>query len=129
VWILDAVFAGNEIGESLFRVTIHEVEDANVIVPEGRIAGPWANELRRLWMERCTHLSSRKLLVDLRSVTWVDSNGMQILREICSHPRIEFVANTPWTRHLAEEVMGNATECHGDVQEDTNRPKIGQLYT
>jgi diguanylate cyclase (GGDEF)-like protein/PAS domain S-box-containing protein len=128
VWILDAVFAGNEIGESLFRVTIHEVEDANVIVPEGRIAGPWANELRRLWMERCTHLSSRKLLVDLRSVTWVDSNGMQILREICSHPRIEFVANTPWTRHLAEEVMGNATECHGDVQEDTNRPKIESDY-
>lgn len=74
---------------------------------EGRVAGPWASELDRVWVETAPRAASKKLVIDLHNVTYADANGKQVLRDIYSQTHAELVATTPWTQFLAEEVTAN----------------------
>ena len=76
---------------------------------EGRIAGPWANELDRLWVETAPRLESRRLVIDLHNVTYADANGKQVLRDIYAQTHADLIASTPWTQFLAEEVTASKT--------------------
>lgn len=71
---------------------------------EGRVAGPWASELDRVWVETAPKLNSRKITIDLNNVTYADAAGKQVLRSIYEQTHAELVASTPWTQFLAEEV-------------------------
>ena len=76
---------------------------------EGRIAGPWANELDRVWVETAPRLESRRLVIDLHNVTYADANGKQVLRDIYAQTHADLIASTPWTQFLAEEVTASKT--------------------
>ena len=71
---------------------------------EGRVAGPWASELDRVWVETAPQLASKKLIIDLHNVTYADAAGKQVLRAIYEQTHAALIANTPWTQFLAEEV-------------------------
>lgn len=75
-----------------------------VIKLEGRIAGPWAAELDRLWAETGPTLAARKLALDLRDTTFADAGGIRTLRAIYSQTQAEILTSTPWTQYLADEV-------------------------
>jgi hypothetical protein len=72
---------------------------------EGRVAGPWATELDRVWVETAPQLASKKLIIDLHNVTYADAAGKQVLRAIYAQTHADLIANTPWTQFLAEEVI------------------------
>jgi anti-anti-sigma regulatory factor len=91
----------------MLRITIHETDDAMAITLEGRIAGPWVAELGRAWAEAAPRLSSRKLFLDLRNVTYVDMNGEQALKNIYAQTGATFVATSPSLLFLAGEIAGN----------------------
>jgi len=100
----------------MLRITVEENSQAVVIKLEGRIAGPWAAELGRLWEETAPAVRQRKLSLDLRETTFVDARGLRILKNIHSETGAEILAGTPWTRYLAEEVASrndNAMETEG----------------
>jgi anti-anti-sigma regulatory factor len=71
---------------------------------EGRVAGPWADELSRTWTELAPSVGTRKLSIDLRNATYADGSGIRVLREIYSSTTADLVTSTPWTQYLAEEV-------------------------
>ena len=71
---------------------------------EGRVAGPWASELNRVWVETAPQLASKKLIIDLHNVTYADVTGKKVLKDIYEQTNAELVANTPWTQFLAEEI-------------------------
>jgi hypothetical protein len=71
---------------------------------EGRVAGPWAGELNRVWVEAAPQLAEKKLIIDLHNVTYADKAGKETLKAIYDQTHAQFVANTPWTQFLAEEV-------------------------
>ena len=71
---------------------------------EGRIAGPWAAELGRLWEHTAPALAERKLSLDLRGTTYADAAGMRNLKAIYSQTQAEILTGTPWTQYLADEV-------------------------
>jgi anti-anti-sigma regulatory factor len=105
----------------VLRITIHETEDTMVIQLEGRIAGPWAAELSRTWLETAPRLASRKLSLDLRNVTYTDVSGKQILQEIFAQTGASLVTSTPWTQYLAEEVTGqNQNRTEGEPKDGNN---------
>jgi anti-anti-sigma regulatory factor len=86
------------------RITIEENAQAIVVKLEGRIVGPWAAELDRLWEQTLPTLDSRKLSLDLRETTYADAGGIQVLRAIYSQTEAAILTSTPWTQYLAEEV-------------------------
>ena len=77
---------------------------------EGRIAGPWAAELGRLWEQTSPSLANRKLSLDLRDTTYADAWGIRELKNIYSQTKAEILARTPWTQYLADEVKRKDTE-------------------
>ena len=68
------------------------------------MAGPWASELDRVWVETAPQLASKKLVIDLHNVTYADDTGKRVLKTIYGQTRATFIANTPWAQFLAEEV-------------------------
>jgi diguanylate cyclase (GGDEF)-like protein/PAS domain S-box-containing protein len=92
----------------MLRVTLHENEDKTELILEGRIVGPWATELSVFWKQKSNYLSSKTLCLNLCNVTYADDEGLRILREICTHPSLQCVANTLWSHYLAQQVAGPA---------------------
>jgi anti-anti-sigma regulatory factor len=93
-------------GQRTLRITIQQFEDATVLTLEGRVTGPWAEELGRVWTERAPQLAHGSLLIDLSNVTFADAEGKRVLREIYSETQPRVVAGTPWTQYLAREIAG-----------------------
>ncbi|MGB6690079.1 MAG: hypothetical protein WBE76_19755 [Terracidiphilus sp.] len=77
---------------------------------EGRIAGPWVAELSRAWTEQAPLLAARKLVLDLRDITYTDAQGTQVLRDIHDQTGAEILSANAWTHFLAEEVMRGNTQ-------------------
>jgi hypothetical protein len=93
----------------MLRISIQETMEALEMKLEGRIAGPWAAELGRVWVETAPRLATRKLVLDLSSVTYADAGATQLLSEIYAQTRAELLAGTVWTQSLAEQITrGNA---------------------
>lgn len=93
--------------QQLLRITVQEKDTEIEITLEGRVAGPWVAELRRIWMETTPRLGARKLSLDLRNVTYSDAGGEQVLREIFAQTNAELVTGTPWTQYLAEQIKNS----------------------
>jgi anti-anti-sigma regulatory factor len=102
-------------GKSHFtlRITVHNNPDSTVIKLEGRIAGPWADELGATWCELAITLNERLATVDLRDVTYVDANGMQILRRMYREKKPAFLTGSPLTESFAEQAKRNTAN---DIQ-------------
>ncbi len=85
------------------RITIEGNSEALLMRLEGRIAGPWVSEFDHTWHSLAPSLGNRKLSLDLCGVTYVNQDGIQLLRHIYEETKAEFRANTPLTRYFAEE--------------------------
>lgn len=87
------------------KVTIHEIDKSVTLKIEGRAAEPLVAELHRVWQDLAPSLGSRRLSVDLRGVTFMDTSGRRLLAEIHAKTGAEFLADTPMTKYFAEEAM------------------------
>lgn len=88
------------------RVTIQQPNGEGVVIKiEGEIAGPSVSALDEAWRDSEASLGQRKLLVDLRGVTYVDGAGRKLLAEISEATGAEFVGDTPLTKYFAEEAQ------------------------
>jgi hypothetical protein len=103
---VSAIWRAKCLIHGMLRITVHESAEAVKITLEGRIAGPWAEEFDRVWVETAPRLGSRRLLIDLSEVTYADADGKRVLSKILSQAKAELVTGTLWTQYLAEEVTG-----------------------
>jgi hypothetical protein len=78
-------------------------QDAQIKL-EGRIAGPWTAELSRVWVESAPRIAGKKLVIDLRDVTYADAHATNLLREIYGQTKAELIAGTVWSQSLAETI-------------------------
>jgi anti-anti-sigma regulatory factor len=91
-------------GQHMLRISLQEKSDAVVLKLEGRLTGPEAVELGRLWEEKAPAITQKRLSLDLREITFADTDGIRILQTIYSQTGAAILAGTPWTKYLAEEV-------------------------
>jgi anti-anti-sigma regulatory factor len=104
------------------RITLEENAESMVVKLEGRIVGPWAAELDRLWTETSPSLASRKVSLDLRETTYADAGGIRVLRAIYSQTEAAILTSTPWTQYLADEVTRKNTQEVPPEACDAKRP-------
>lgn len=88
----------------MLKVTVRGGPRAITITLEGRIIGPWVEELRRTWEELDPSSESKRCCVDLRGVTFVDAAGQALLQEMY-RVGADFLSNSVMTRHLIEEIQ------------------------
>jgi anti-anti-sigma regulatory factor len=86
------------------KITVQEQESSIKLTLEGRLTGPWVAELDKAWRETAPRLGSKKLLLNLRDLTFSDDEGKQVLRGIVMQSSAEISSSTPLTKHLAQEI-------------------------
>jgi hypothetical protein len=94
-------------GLDTLRITFQDTEEAVEMRLEGRVAGPWASELDRVWLDTAPRVAAKKLIIDLHNVTYADAAGKNVLKAIYAQTHAMFVTNTPWASFLAEEVTAS----------------------
>jgi anti-anti-sigma regulatory factor len=102
------------------RISIQETEVATLLTLEGRVAGPWAAELSRVWVEKAPLLALANLSLDLTNVIYADDDGIRVLREIYTQAQPKVVATTPWTQYLAEKIAAIPPDHSDEEQENGN---------
>ncbi len=86
----------------MLKITTHNNSNGIVLKLEGRVVGPWAAELGAAWNQLASALGKQPLTVDLRDITFVDEDGMRILRLIYRDSRNTFQTASPLTASFAE---------------------------
>lgn len=89
----------------MLRISVTDNSESTTVKLEGKVVGPWVDELRTCWLSLATSLGSRALCLDLRGVSFVDAKGKALLREIYQKNSARFLADTPLTQYFAETAM------------------------
>jgi anti-anti-sigma regulatory factor len=74
----------------MLRITVHNSDKTQMILPEEKITGPWVEEFDRTWHSLAPMPGAKKLQLDLRNVDFVDAKGTQLLRDIYRETKVFF---------------------------------------
>ena len=87
----------------MLRITVTDLPDEQRWLLQGRLVEPWAAELRLAWRNARHESDTRKCIVELNDVTFIDQNGEAVLQEIMSQ-NPEFVTSSIYTRQILENL-------------------------
>ena len=87
----------------MLRISVNESANGKTMKLEGKIAGPWVEEVSRTWLALTSSLGARELHVDLREVAFIDDRGRALLREIYQKSHASFSADSPLTHYFVDE--------------------------
>jgi hypothetical protein len=87
----------------VLKITINETPAEQRWILQGRLVGPWVDELRTSWKKTHLHHSERTCVVDLSDVTFIDKAGERLLRAI-SKKGAHLVASGVYTKYVLEKV-------------------------
>jgi ABC-type transporter Mla MlaB component len=90
-------------GKPMLRISMNHETALATLKVEGKVVGPWAAELGKTWRRLWALSKQSTLQLDLRGVTYVDSNGARILREIVKATGAEVCADSPLTQYFANQ--------------------------
>jgi hypothetical protein len=96
----------------VLRISVEQDHSALSFVLEGRLVGPWVEELRAVWQDQAKAAAGLPLTVDLCGLTAMDTGGQQLLDELLQNGatlRCSDVMN----QYLVEQM----TEAGGRLQE------------
>ena len=63
----------------MLRIYIHDQVPVTSLVLEGKLVGEWVKELEKCWETALVICPSRKMLVDLADVSFIDAEGRALL--------------------------------------------------
>jgi ABC-type transporter Mla MlaB component len=66
----------------MLRISINYAADATTLLLEGKLVGAWVPELDQCWRGVTGTGRPAPVVVDLNGVSWVDSQGRALLREM-----------------------------------------------
>lgn len=85
----------------MLKITIQSDERQTSFELEGRLAGPWVQELAACWKNFAGDL---RLRVNLKAVTFIDEAGKRLLTEM-HHQGIAIEGTGCMTASIIEEIM------------------------
>ncbi len=88
----------------MLKITTLILADSTTFKLEGRLAGPWVQELERCWDCNVGTMTLHPLTVDLSAVTYVDSDGKDLLKQI-HRQGAKLVASGCLTSCIVNEIM------------------------
>jgi anti-anti-sigma regulatory factor len=74
----------------MLKITIVEDARRRRLIVEGKLIAPWAAELGTAYQTAKADLQNRELIVDLRSLTSISSEGRDVLLQLM-HEKVKFL--------------------------------------
>ena len=87
----------------MLRITIQKDSGPAALKLEGKLAGPWMEELKNVWR---FGIATEAILFDLFDVSFVDASGKDLFAQMWQGGP-EFVADSPLMNQVIEEVNGS----------------------
>ena len=91
----------------MLKITLHDSAGEFRLKLEGRLSGPWVNELEQCWKTASSTTRDRKTVVDLGEVDFVDPAGEELLARLHSEGA-RLVAVTPLIRAIVGKICPDA---------------------
>jgi len=88
---------------AMLRITITTRPDGVTVALEGRLAGPWVDELARSWTALTATEDPGSVCVELHAVTFIDAAGKALLRTMHDEGA-RLAASGCMTRAILEEI-------------------------
>jgi anti-anti-sigma regulatory factor len=95
----------------LLRITRIESQDAMTLKLEGKLAGPWVEELERTWRSAKDAARNQPLIADLNDVTFVDRAGERLLSQMHT-VGTTLVAEGPYMRQRLLRITSKKRRSH-----------------
>lgn len=86
----------------MLRISFQEAPEGTTVKLEGKLSGPWVDELERTWVERETH-PSRQLTIDLTDVTYIGRGGKKLLTRMVGEG-VNLRGTQLMTRYIINEI-------------------------
>ena len=87
----------------MLKITTNHDDNQIILELEGRLTGPWVQELRLCWQN--TIGAGRRINVILKQVTFIDGAGKQLLAEM-HRQRAMLTAEGCMTKAIVDEIIG-----------------------
>ena len=87
----------------MLKITPHKTGDSTRLMLEGRLAGPWVDELERVWRDSKESITG-SLVVDLTGVTFIEQEGKNLLSRMW-RDGAELLAVGCCSRSILEDIM------------------------
>jgi ABC-type transporter Mla MlaB component len=97
---------------AMLRIYIHDEVPVTSFVLEGKLVGPWVEELEKGWESALAAYPSRMMLVDLADVSFIDSKGQALLARM----------RQKGARLLSTGVLINAIVAEIDAEQRNRQP-------
>jgi anti-anti-sigma regulatory factor len=91
----------------MFRATVEHDGELVTLRIEGRLSGPCLSELENCWRHMVHGNGSHRIVVDLKEVTFVSSQGKQLLEKLC-RAGAQLTGDGLMTRALVEQITESA---------------------
>ena len=92
----------------MLRITISSDSDVATFKMEGKLAHEWVAEAQKAWTEFTNSAQLKKVVVDLRGVSFVDDPGHQLLAQM-HDSGASLVGTGPMSSALIDEIRQEAT--------------------
>jgi ABC-type transporter Mla MlaB component len=92
---------------AMLKITLHDSAAEFRFRLEGKLSGPWVDELRQCWETASSTTGGRRTLIDLRDVDFVDAPGEELLCDMLRRG-VEFQAATPFMQSILDAVASKA---------------------
>lgn len=63
----------------MLRIETQQGPTTTSFIIEGKLTGPWVNELEKCWQTATTVAPSRSIVINLVAVAYIDSQGRDLL--------------------------------------------------
>ena len=89
----------------MLRITTNDNPRVLTLRLEGRLEGPWVQELEKCWKSNLSSTTRPSLRVDLTGVTFIDAAGKDRLAAL-HRQGAEFIADDLMTKAIVAEIVG-----------------------
>jgi anti-anti-sigma regulatory factor len=87
----------------MFKISIVEERSQRRLLLEGKLIRPWTEEVESTWRKARQELNGRKLVVDLRNVTFISADGESTLFKLMSGGA-KFSCKDVLTKHVLKQL-------------------------
>jgi hypothetical protein len=105
----------------MLRITNTTRPEGVMVVLEGRLAGPWVDELARCWKALTATRDVGSICVQLDAVTFIDTTGRALLRTMHEEGAV-LAASGCMTRAILEEIKEVDDAASGDRARTREHP-------
>ena len=87
----------------MFKISTIETHGQRRLVLEGKLADPWTAEVETAWRNAGEQLQGRKLIVDLKNVTFISRDGESMLLKLM-RDGAKFSCGDVLTKHVLKQL-------------------------